>query len=239
MQPNEPASNLDLLGRDLAFIDCEMNGGDFRRHEIIELGCVRSRLPDLPLLDQLGTKVAPRSTRGSNLGSVRIARYSPRDWRSAPPLESALDQLRQLAGGCLAVGWATHHDLLFLNAAAHRLGQPLLFQDGYLELQDWARDRFSVPRRPGLQRIADQLKIGRDQEHSALEDALVTYEVFRMLWRFDFTELKRVLPDLGWESYAELSGPIELPEEAIHQRTDELASYLINDVSDEALARRL
>src|SRR5207237_1763970 len=126
------------------------------------------------------------------------------------PLEKALADLRTLADGCLLVGWATHHDLAFLNVAAARLGMEPFFPEGYVELQNWAQRRFGLHNTPGLQRIADQLKIVRDEEHSALEDALVTYEVFRMLWRYGPEELPRVAPQLDWNSYVELSGPIAL-----------------------------
>lgn len=228
-----------LLQRDLAFLDCEMTGGDPERHEIIEIGCVRSHLPRMAKLGEFGTKVAPRTMRGSSKGSVRIARYSPAQWKGAIDIDPALRQLRDFANGSLLVGWATHHDLLFLNAAARRLGVEPFFTDGYIELQDWAQARFRLPRKPGLQRIADQLKVVRDEEHSALEDALVTFEVFRMLWRYSPEDLERELPELGWDSYQTLGGDVMLNEAEIARRTAEVASYIAADTSPEALLARL
>jgi DNA polymerase-3 subunit epsilon len=228
-----------LLERDLAFLDCEMTGGDPERHEIIEIGCMRSRLPHLTNLAELGAKVAPRTMRGSIQGSVRVAHYSPQQWKGAIDIELALQQLGEFAEGCLLVGWATHHDLLFLNSSARRVGIEPFFGDGYIELQDWAQARFRLAKKPGLQRIADQLKIVRDQEHSALEDALVTYEVFRMLWRYSDEELERVLPELSWDSYQTHAGDIALGAADIQQRGAELARYVIADTSTEALIRRL
>jgi DNA polymerase III epsilon subunit-like protein len=228
----------ELLQRDLVFLDCEMTGGDADRNEIIEIGCVRTRLPRLPVVAEYGVKVAPRTMRGSDKNSVRIAHYNPREWKNALPIEQALDQLREFTEGCLLVGWATHNDLVFLYATAERLGVEPLFADGYLELQDWAQRRFGTPRSPGLQRIADQLKIVRDEEHSALEDALVTYEVFRMLWRFGPDELREELPQLDWNSYAELSGEIELGPSSEAARRDELSPFVVSGYTRETLSAK-
>ena len=228
----------ELLQRDLVFLDCEMTGGDAERNEIIEIGCVRTRLPHLPVVAEYGVKVAPRTMRGSDRNSIRIAHYNPKEWKNALPVEEAFDQLREVAEGCLLVGWATHNDLVFLHATAQRLGVEPLFSEGYFELQDWAQQRFGTPRSPGLQRIANELKIVRDEEHSALEDALVTYEVFRMLWRFGPIELHEILPGLDWTSYAELAGEIELDAVTQAERREELSQFLITSYTRETLAEK-
>lgn len=228
----------ELLDRDLVFLDCEMTGGDPERNEIIEIGCARTRLPALDAPRNLSARVVPRTMRGADRNSIRIASYTPQKWKNAIPLEQALADLMAFADGCLLVGWATHHDLAFLNTAAARLGMAPFFADGYIELQDWAQRRFRLSNTPGLQRIADQLKIVRDEEHSALEDALVTYEICRMLWRFDADELGEVIRRLNWDSYAELSGPIELALDQVDARRQELAAHVITDLRLDALVAK-
>jgi len=222
----------------LIFLDCEMTGGDPDRHDIIEIGAVRSQLPDLPVLGELSVKVAPRGRHGANLDSLRVAGYSPKDWKSASPMDEALRQLQEFAAGSTLVGWATYNDLIFVQAAATRLGVDVLADDQYVELQDWAQARFHLSRSPGLQRIADQLKIVRDQEHSAIEDALVTYEVFRMLWRYGPEELDQILSTLTWTSYAELGGPIEMAPEIIEAPRSELGRHVVTETSLQALLAR-
>jgi len=232
------AAALDLLESDLIFLDCEMTGGDWDKHDIIEIGAVRSRLPDLPLLGELSIKVAPRTTRGVNLDSLRIAGYSAKEWKSALAIEEALGQLQEFAEGTVLVGWATYNDLLFLQAAAGRVGLDGLMGDAYLELQDWAQQRLHYERTPGLQRVADQLKIVRDREHSAIEDALVTYEVFRLLWRYGPEDFDAALASLDWNSYAELTGPIALEAPHLEARRSELAGFVLTGTSREALLAR-
>lgn len=230
----------DLLSpqHELVFIDCEMNGGDATRNEIIEIGAVRTRLPSLPLLDELHTRVAPRSMRGSNRDSIRIAGYRPREWRNAVDIAVALERLAAFAEGAIVVGWAAHHDLLFLEVACERCGRPPIFRDVYVDVQRWAQARFRLSRTPGLQAIADRLKIVRDQEHSAIDDALVTYEVFRMLWRFAPEEWDQVIPQLSWNSYAELAGEIVLSEEQVARRLAELRLHVVTDLSRGSLVAR-
>jgi DNA polymerase III epsilon subunit-like protein len=228
-------------GRDLedvVFLDCEMTGGDADRNDIIEIGAVRSRLPDLPVVGELSIKVAPRGTYGVNLNSLRIAHYSPKEWKSAIQIDDALRRLQEFAADSSLVGWATHNDLLFVRAAASRAGIEGLVGDDYVELQDWAQQRLHLSRSPGLQRVADQFKIVRDQEHSAIEDALVTYEVFRVLWRYGPNELDQVLPTLGWESYAELAGPIDLSPAVVDERRAELARFVVTGTGRDALQSR-
>jgi DNA polymerase III epsilon subunit-like protein len=225
--------------QELVFVDCEMTGGHIDRNEIIEIGAVRTRLPALPVLGELHVRVTPRTMRGSNRDSIRIAGYDPKLWKSAVDIAVALDDLAKFAAGSLLVGWATHHDLLFLEAACTKVGRAPIFTDSYLELQRWAQTRFRMGRSPGLQAIADRLKIVRDEEHSALEDALVTFEVFRMLWRYGPDELERVMPELDWNSYADLAGPITMSDGDATTRLAELHPFLITDVSHEGLLERL
>jgi DNA polymerase III alpha subunit (gram-positive type) len=228
-----------LLEKDLVFLDCEMTGGDPEKNDVIEIGAVRSRLPSLEIVDQLSVKVAPRTTRGTNQNSLRIAGYSAKEWKSAIPIDEALRRLQELSADSVLVGWATYNDLLFILAAATRAGIDGLVGDAYVELQDWAQDRLRLPRTPGLQRVADQLKIVRDQEHSAIEDALVTYEVFRILWRYSPAEFDDAVPSLDWNSYAELSGPIKLGPAEVDARREELARFVVHGTSrDVLLARR-
>lgn len=231
---------LELLQRDLLFLDCEMTGGSLDRHDIIQIGAVRSRLPDLPVLAELDVKVAPRGTHGADPASLRVAGYSLKAWKSAISIEEGLERLQDFARDTLLVGWATYNDLLFLRVAAERSGLPPDFLgDAYLEVQDWAQKRLHHPRSPGLQRVADQLKIVRDEEHSALEDALVTYEVFRSLWRYSSDRFDEAVAGLDWTSYATLAGPIELKPSEVEARRAEAAQYVVLDASQDAmLARR-
>jgi DNA polymerase III alpha subunit (gram-positive type) len=227
-----------LLDNDLVFLDCEMTGGDPEKHDVIEIGAVRSRLPELQVVDQLSMKVAPRTTRGTNQNSLRIAGYSAKEWKSAVSIGEALGRLQEFSADSVLVGWATYNDLLFILAAATRAGIDGLVGDAYVELQDWAQQRLHLARTPGLQRVADQLKVVRDQEHSAIEDALVTYEVFRMLWRYSPSDFDSAVPTLDWNSYAELSGPITLSPAEADARRAELARYVVYGTSREVLLAR-
>ncbi len=228
----------ELLQRDLLFLDCEMSGGDAERHDIIEIGAVRTRLSDLSVLEDLSLKVAPRSTHGTNPNALRVAGYSAKGWKSAVPIDEALRQLAQIADGTLLVGWATYNDLLFVQAAAARAGLDGLLGEAYVETQDWAQQRLRFERSPGLQRVADQMKIVRDQDHSALEDALVTYEVFRMLWRFNPEATEQALGELDWTSYADLAGPIRIDAKAAEERRAELGRFVRPSNRESMLALR-
>lgn len=236
--PADCSPAMEFLGCDLVFLDCEMTGGNLDRHDIIEIGAVRARLPEVSVIDQLSVKVAPRTIHGADQSSLRVAGYSQKGWKAAVPIDDALRRLQAFADGCLLVGWATYNDLLFVQAAVERAGLGKLLGDAYVEVQDWAQARLHFARAPGLQRVADQLKIGRDQEHSAIEDALVTYEVFRILWRYSPEELDLTVRALDWTSYAALAGPIVLNPAEANERRQELVRYVVSETSREALLDR-
>src|SRR5205823_411483 len=111
---------------------CEMTGGDPDRNDIIEIGAVRSRLPDLTVLGELSIKVAPRTMRGANQQSIRIAGYSPKEWKSAVPVDEALRRLQEFSAEGVLVGWATYNDLLFMLATAERTGVTGLVGEAYV-----------------------------------------------------------------------------------------------------------
>src|SRR5437879_5045315 len=117
-----------------------MTGGDLEYHDIIEIGAVRTSLLDLAVMDELAVKVAPRTMRGANPQSLKIAGYSTQGWKSAVTIDDALHRLETFAAGALLVGWATYNDLLFIRTAAARVGIEGLLGDAYLEVQDWAQE---------------------------------------------------------------------------------------------------
>src|SRR5687767_7496527 len=82
---------------ELVFVDCEMTGGNIDKNEIIEIGAVRVQLPRLAEAAELHVRVTPRTMRGSNRDSIRIAGYDPKKWKNSVDLAVALDQLAEIS----------------------------------------------------------------------------------------------------------------------------------------------
>lgn len=165
----------------LLVVDLEMTGSDPQQHEVLEAGCVRVPLRDgLPEESSWGERVRPRHIGNANPGALRVVGYSPKAWRTAIELEAAVEKIAAMGVGAVVTGWGIGHDLSFLAEAFRRTQRPWPFAPVALDIQPIARtllrrgeqvDRFN------LGHVADRLGIGRMGEHSALADAVATYDV--------------------------------------------------------------
>ena len=165
----------------LLVVDLEMTGSNPQQHEVIEAGCVRVPLRDgFPEESSWGDRVRPKHIGNANPAALKVVGYSPKAWRTAIELEVAVARLEEMGTGAVLSGWGIGHDLTFLAEAFRRAGRPWPFAPVALDIQPIARillrrgeqvDRFN------LGHVADRLGIGRMGEHSALADAVATYDV--------------------------------------------------------------
>ena len=165
----------------LLVVDVEMTGSDPQQHEVLEVGCVRVSLRDgLPEEATWGERVRPKHIGTAIPGALKVVGYSPKAWRGAIELEAAVTRLEEMGTGTVLSGWGIGHDLTFLAEAFRRTQRPWPFAPIALDIQPIARSllkRGEQVDRFNLGHVADRLGIGRMGEHSALADALATYDV--------------------------------------------------------------
>lgn len=175
----DPAA-LQGIGR-LLVIDLEMSGPNALVHEVLDIGCVVTRLePNFPEGESWGTRIRPKRIGNAVPGALKVVGYSSKAWKAAIDLELAVDRLVSLGAGAAITGWGIGQDMQFLVQMFRELERDWPFAHLAIDVQPVARhilhgtgsvDRFN------LGHVADRLGIGRDGEHGALPDALATYDV--------------------------------------------------------------
>lgn len=165
----------------LLVVDLEMTGSNPQQHEVLEVACVRVSLREgLPEEASWGERVRPKHIGTAIPGALKVVGYSPKAWRGAIELEAAVARLEEMGTGTVLSGWGIGHDLSFLAEAFRRSQRPWPFAPVALDIQPIARNllkRGDQVDRFNLGHVADRLGIGRMGEHSALADALATYDV--------------------------------------------------------------
>ena len=158
--------------------DCETTGLDVTRDRMVSIGAVRlqgARLFRSLVLDRLvnpGVPIPPRSTAIHGITDAMV--------QSAPNFGTVEPLFRELAEGCVLIGHNVPFDLaiLRLEYAAAGIEQPAPRSLDLLQLVtvlDPALESAS------LDALADFWGVENRGRHTALGDALVTAEIFRVL----------------------------------------------------------
>ncbi len=165
----------------LLVLDLEMSGPNVQQHEVLDVGGVRADLHDgLAELEAWGARVKPKHIGNAVPAALKVVGYTPKGWRDAIDLGTAMERLAELGRDSVVTGWGMGQDMAFLAESFRRTGKPWPFALVALDVQPIARqllrgtghvDRFN------LGHVADRLGIGRMGEHGALADAYATYDV--------------------------------------------------------------
>jgi len=168
----------------LTFIDLEMTGTDPGKHEIIEMACVVVSQPDLSMIDTWEKKVKPQRIDLAEPDALRINNYSSNLWADAVSLDEAMKEFREVVKGSTICGWNVYFDWLFLVKAFDITG-------GWPEVHYHTLDVLPIAYaklfdRTGIERfslgeIAAYLGVDRGKAHTALPDAIATFEVYKKL----------------------------------------------------------
>jgi ATP-dependent DNA helicase DinG len=161
------------MGRVFVAVDLETTGLDPDRDAIIEIGAVKFR--DDRVLDRYSSLINPG--RRIPFQITELTGISQEEADAAPSLFSQLPRLARFSGKYPVVGHNVNFDLSFLRRH-NVLGQNPA-------LDTWELARLLVPHadRYSLGQLAEQLGIDLPATHRALDDALVTHQLFHALFR--------------------------------------------------------
>lgn len=169
----------------LAFIDIETTGLEFN-HEIIELACILVEQKNLEIIEQFVYKVKPKNLEMADKESLKIAHFDKELWeKEAIELKDALKTLEEKSRDAIMIGQNFTFDWTRLEKA--------LFENGFLQsafyyhrldLMSMAFLKFyNEPKlkRFSLRELCDYFEVKQGKAHSALDDAMATYEVYKKL----------------------------------------------------------
>ena len=170
--------------RNLAFLDIETTGLELG-HEIIEIGVVRARQPDLEMIEEFDLKIKPLHLETADSEALRLVGYSDELWQGAISLKEALDILEEKCRGDILIGENFTFDWARLEKAFFDNGRP--FPPFYYHRMDvksmvyykFYRDKNLTDFTLGG--ICRYLNINPGRVHSALDDARACYAVFKKI----------------------------------------------------------
>lgn len=167
--------------RDVEFaaLDFETTGLDYGRDAVVSFGVVPVRAGRVVVAEAVHQLVVPEIP--SSATSMKIHRIMPQDLVDAPPLEVARDRLREALDGRFLLAWYADVELAFLRR---------IF--GGLE-RTWRRRTVDARKlaielegahpdvRYSLSSVAERYGVPVASPHEALDDALVTAQLFLVL----------------------------------------------------------
>lgn len=177
----------EMRNRPLIFLDIESTGLEIQKHEIIQIGALKtgSKKP-FKTVAELNIKVKPERIKDADKDALKIVGYTEAGWKDAISLQEALVILDDFAKGGIIVGYNVNFDWAILNQAYHSLGRVDPFYYHRVDVMSMAYQTFFPKKeikRFSLGEICTHLKINRDAAHDAFDDAKVTYLVFKKLMK--------------------------------------------------------
>lgn len=192
MDIKQDSTNNDVRIRPLIFLDLEMTGLRVQKHEIIEIGALKvNPVPPFDTIQEFEVKVKPERLEDADKDALKIVGFTEEEWKDAESLTDALEKLDKFAEGGIIVGFNVTNDWAMLEKAYFSLGRQDPFHFRRMDVMSMAYlvlfNEMRV-KRFGLGELCRFLGVPRDRQHRALDDARVTYLVFKKL--FDYTKGK-------------------------------------------------
>ena len=170
--------------RKLIFIDLEMTGFDPDRHEIIEVAWLVVEPRIFKVLSEYEAKIKPEHLDTADSEGLRVAGYSEKKWENAKNLVDVLKKLTKVAPNAYLAGSVIHNDWQFLERAFEKYQIKPNFNSRVISVDSIAYARLYKIEKVeavGMRSVAKYLKIKYSEEHGALADARLSYEVFKKL----------------------------------------------------------
>ncbi|MGZ5302134.1 MAG: 3'-5' exonuclease, partial [Actinomycetota bacterium] len=168
---------------ELASLDFEATGLDFSRDTIVSFGVIRVRGGRVVLADAVHPLVDPHIP--PTVPSQKIHELRPQDLAGAPRLEEAKKVLRDAIRGRYLLVWYADVEVNFLSAIFGKSTR--WWRRRTIDVRNLAIEADGAPRSArteygyGLTWSAGRLGVPVANPHDALDDALVTAQVFLIL----------------------------------------------------------
>ncbi|MFA5088398.1 MAG: exonuclease domain-containing protein [Candidatus Omnitrophota bacterium] len=164
--------------------------------------------------------------REISFGAFQVNGITPQMLKGAPPAEKVLPELLEFMKGAYCVGHNIKFDLRFLQNELLLINRPPDEEIAAIDTLRMARALLPGMGQYSLLAVAHYLDIDLVQEHRALADVRMTFEVFRKLLeiaeRKDIDRIEHLLHLFGSHkgSDSQNSGKVELINEAIEAKRE-------------------
>ncbi len=163
---------------DYLVLDVETTGlSPVAGDRVVEVAAIK--IVDGKIVDQLHSLINPQ--RPISWGAFMVNQISDEMLRDAPTAKHILPQLISLAQNTVVVGHNIGFDLKFIDHECSLAGFDSLPRRHSIDTVPLSRRIVSGLRRYTLSSVAYELGINTIQEHRALGDVMITFDVFKCL----------------------------------------------------------
>lgn len=177
-----------MKNQNLAFIDIETTGLLLDKHEIIEIGCVlvsqgSPGATKFKKLEEFEIKIKPEDIKSADPIALKINGYNEEDWKDGVTLKNALETLSRKTDGAMMVGHNVSFDWAFLEKAFEKTGVKNNMHHRKLDTISIAFAKLYDIDGVGVEKLSlkflcEHFVVHNKRAHTALSDALATFEVF-------------------------------------------------------------
>ncbi|MBI2023947.1 3'-5' exonuclease [Candidatus Giovannonibacteria bacterium] len=166
----------------ISFIDLEMTGLESSKHEIIEIGLVKTSQPGLEVIETWEIKVKPLHLGTADPEALKISGYDENAWKNAISLKEMMNLLAPKIKGSILAGFNVSCDYAFLDVATTQTGIPLDFHRRILDVNAFICGKLGcIFGEKGLSSFSKEFNINLDKHHTALADAMAAYELYKKI----------------------------------------------------------
>ncbi len=155
-------------------IDFETTGLNAINDEIIEIGAVK--IENLKVIDRFHSLVKPVKKVSDK--SIEITGISLEELKDAPTIKEVLPQLLDFMGSSIFVAHNADFDYRFLRESAKKLG--IEVDRPYIDTLQFSKSLMKLSGY-GLEKVVKALNLRSFNHHRALDDTMITAEVFLKL----------------------------------------------------------
>lgn len=168
----------DVKKGTFVILDVETTGlSPFSGDRIIEIAALK--VVNLKTVDKFYSFVDPQ--RDLSLGAFEVNRITPQMLKGAPPSKEVLPRFLEFVGDAHLVGHNVGFDLGFITYELSLINLKLKDEVLVIDTLKMAKEVLPNLGRYALWLVARSLGINRDQNHRAMSDVELTYEVFCQL----------------------------------------------------------
>lgn len=172
----------------ICFIDFETTGIDVFRDEPIEFGAVLVD-PDFKIINELSSKIALKKSVYLTKRAYNIHNISIEELKGSPSQSDVIDKFFNEFGTDFRLsGWNTSFDISFLRKICHRNGMMVKYNKiNHRHIDTQSLGFLAVElglvkqSQNSLNDWVNYFGFIRSENHSALEDAKLTFEVYKEL----------------------------------------------------------
>ncbi len=170
--------------RSLVIVDLETTGLNPTRHEIIEVGMLIVRQPDLEVVEAYEAKIKPLHIETATSEALEVNGYNELEWENARNIKEVLQEVADKAADCIICNHNVSFDWSFLLEGFTKYNIKHSFDYHMYDIASMIWLKLSDTDLPRLNLNITAQFLGIESEpsqHSALNGATVAYNVLKTL----------------------------------------------------------